>query len=1247
MTRDDLTRYLDSLTERYPLPFFIERYFRTDEEWERVAGSDFRNVRLSSRTNATLDQVIARRAAIVLGEPGSGKSTIAKAAIGRMINEDLVPIVAELRSYHDDLSALLATNTPADLLDGADVDGRSVERTLILDGVDEIPYSLVERFVDDFERTLESNAYRHILLTSRQAFFAAKRRHFHSPPDSFYVLGFSERDVRTFFEHRGRDFDSFMDEVRRLGLHSEITNAFSLEVLFKTFTEVGALSSLRHEAVAHVVESLIASRPRVAADRQRRALRMLAVAMETASRNELIFDEAVQVLQASTPATDQEANELLDELTHSILVQTPNGISFQMRSYGEYLAAVELRGMTLDRVQLLVHHEHTGIPNDSWRNCVSYLAELHEGVRRSFALQNPDWVLAASPHSFTENERTSVITRLLDRLSERGHYIRRHPFLNADAVARFVTDDVRNRLMADVTNPDPPRAGNAMAILGACGMSAVVEGALSIALTRDCPQLLRESAIGAVAAAGDSSLIPRLMESLAPNDQLHLSLVDCIGALTDAATIPIVLPLLMDTDALVSSAFHRFHELRSREAAEAFLEFLVARPLAVSSTRLGNYSDPMWDTMADLWDPRWAEAVADLLVAWEHKHVMEFDVQEAIEALRALPDGGAQVAQIVLAKFLALGEAPFYFAQVVAGLVTPAVAEWLTQQHNSRSLMEVLARFGTPAVRRTVAPHVDGLVERQDEAAAGVQADNEAREEQERRRIAEQQDVVSTGGNFDTVLLVLSRLNAKDWPELNAQRGVWLAQQCEDWLMQIDPIRSVRWHTENRLSYNEALPWLLRVIDHYGLRVENDVLLVDSLVACESGPVAEHHRRYGLSQPALEELERILADPTTATGALSNLLAFLGDVEISTTALGTALVSIADREGHPIHIRSWAIRLACSKGVPDDLLAALGSRLEGELNRAVEQGLLERQHRPTIERRIAAVLADDNAMQAGEAPFPHESDLVWIGHITSDVFWPRLVELRAQALRLELPNMAGLITGVMAKMNGVELAKVVREQIAVTPVAWQDVQELRATEYERDARLRQAQTTPFERIIQRLRRATTLSMFKIWCEGHTDGPTIDQFLAKLPGASELGIVTDSLGGWDRILSRSWPPDRLRDGCHDLVVLLDGDKGRDFSVAGHPLSANALRVRQILEDVGVELLVLERYAIENYFSQQACEEVLGPNLAGCFPLPVDSSANLPRHNKNDNARIASAMTIDDLVGTDLLAILKYIATRGNV
>jgi hypothetical protein len=792
---------------------------------------------------------------------------------------------------------------------------------------------------------------------------------------------------------------------------------------------------------------------------------------------------------------------------------------------------------------------------------------------------------------------------------------------------------------------NPVRAGNALVMLGAMKDRSIIDASLPIALDRTYPQMLRESAISALAGAGTAALIPRLIERLDADDPLHLSVVDCIGALTDAVSIPTVLPLLLRTDAMVSSAFYRFRELRSREAVAAFLDYMNANPGVISARRLGSYGDPLWEAMADLWEPGWAEPVAGLLVAWERAHITSRDAEEPVEAIKRLPDRGESVGRAVLARLLALDERPFYFSWILAGFVTPAVAEWLAQQPNAGALMEAVARFGSAEVRTVLAPHLGGLVEQQDQAMAAARAEERRRSRREQRRLSAQQKVVQASKKLGSVLKVLSRLTTKDWPELDEPRKAWLAQECESWFQQIDPLRDVEWLSENQLRHNPALPWLVRVIDHYGLRIRNDTLMVQSLMSTEGGPVADYYRRHGLSTGAIAELERILGDRNTPSGAVYHFLSFLGTAESSTPALGTSLLAVADNTGHPDHIRSWAIRIACSGGTPEADLVALAGRLRGGLKDEVEQGLIRRQHRPTIERRIAALLADDAAMRAGEVPFPHDSNLGWIGQITSDVFWPRLADLRAQALRLELPNVASTVTGVMAKMDGVRLAGVVREQIAVTPAAWREVQELRALEYEREARLRQAQAAPFERVLQRL-RATTIGLFKVWCEGLTDGPTIQELFAKLPDATDVEIVTDSLGGWHNIRSPNWRPDRLRDGCHDLVVLLDGDKGRDFNAVGHPLNETGRRVRDILAAAGIELIVLERYAIENYFSGQACEEVLGPAAAARFPLPLYTRANL-NHNKNQNPVIARRMNIGDLAGTDLFRILEDLVARARV
>ena len=60
-------------------------------------------------------------------------------------------------------------------------------------------------------------------------------------------------------------------------------------------------------------------------------------------------------------------------------------------------------------------------------------------------------------------------------------------------------------------------------------------------------------------------------------------------------------------------------------------------------------------------------------------------------------------------------------------------------------------------------------------------------------------------------------------------------------------------------------------------------------------------------------------------------------------------------------------------------------------------------------------------------------------------------------------------------------------------------------------------------------------------------------------------------------------------------------GANWSLPNHPLNSDAQKVVAKLAQAGVQVQVLVRYGIENYFSREALEAVLGRDVRAAFPL----------------------------------------------
>ena len=387
MTAKELQDYLARLSRDLPLDRYVERRFTALEDAGGIAvDTELRFRGMLREREPKLADVLKHPRVLILAEPGGGKSVVARAAAHEFAREEArVPIFAELKGYRGDLSVLIAAAAPPTVLDPASaVEGRPVSRAYLLDGIDEIPRGMLPQLGADLQKLFEKDPHASVLLTARQAFYAAHRDSLPTVTSLFHILDFSDKDITEYVTKSHVDTDQFLAAVRTADASEEIRNPFILSIMIEKYREEGTLSDRRSENLSYMIDRLIQSRPRVNRHQQRRALKMLGVALETYSRNELTEDEAFAVIKQAMRISDAEARTLLEELSASILKRTANGLAFQMRSYGEYLAAEELENAPLERVRELGFVDFN-TPNETWLNAVSYLIELNPQVREGWS----------------------------------------------------------------------------------------------------------------------------------------------------------------------------------------------------------------------------------------------------------------------------------------------------------------------------------------------------------------------------------------------------------------------------------------------------------------------------------------------------------------------------------------------------------------------------------------------------------------------------------------------------------------------------------------------------------------------------------------------------------------------------------------------------------------------------------------------------------------------------------------------
>lgn len=1058
----------------------------------------------------------------------------------------------------------------------------------------------------------------------------------------YHTLGLSTLDIQRICDQEGIDARLFGQEVDRLNLHYEASNPAILQTLVAKFRCRSRLPEKRSQAL-ELIWGTVKKCARVRGKAAIRAARALGLAMELASRNTLTVQEAELAISARLDRTGSEARRLLAAAA-PLLLFTTDGICFPHHSLGEFLAASEIRGSPLSLILDYLFLPGTRNPNTSWSPAFEFLAEMRKDIGPYLACHYPGFAIQAVFSSLTSNEKTTVGPKLYQYLRSRAEPLRRHPEIGANRLGQCLPPEILDELHAEAqTGTDSILVANALSLLGEAGRRDSLALARAKAFDKSGDSDVRHAAFHAIGLLGTVELIPELVIGVERNDPAYISMLSAVGTLTDATTIEAAIAAALTTSTYITELYDRLRELEPRPVTLSLLGMIRSRPDLVNHPQWTFYASCLDGAIRRAWDSNLAEAAVGALIAIEDARILDLQnsfVKDFSDAV-AYRDRDEVVVRTVLSQFAKRGRPVSAITRTVLRLASPSTVRWLAditredrfinslRMYAGRSLYLAFEEF-FPWERPSPDPQMI------------------AWEEEHRQRIAEAEDEISRAQaavrddlDFARVYRAALSLDEKRLPNISSERLQWLSREVDRQFKTVD-FSAIQWAGDNSCTIPWLLAGLLILVQHYELRLADDVPLIRSLNGLRGEAAEVHVRRYGLSPAGELQLQKMIADPALNPSALDTMFHFIRATGLWTNGLAAALrdraLSVDSR------IQGSALFTLTNSPESTDILAGLAAQKIVPMPESLLNELVKRGHRPTIERRLSQLIDNPTLLAAGDVDFPNSGPLDWIGEIRERAVWKKLQRIRGLALDNRYFRVVGTVTAAMAAIDETQLISSMAGQIRKVPKAWRPWQQTGILESRQRVRLTIAKTTDFQTVVAKLQMTSTQKRLKIWCEGINDLAALRGFIQQAIGKRD-DVVIQSIGGWSELRNLDFPFERLWDGCLDVILVADGDNGRDWNRPGRPLSSDGADLFKRLDAIGVTGFVLQRYGLENYFTRAAVDAVLGPAVAQHFPLPDDGRAgDVPGYPKGRNGDIAAAMTLADLSGSDLHDILNEIRKR---
>lgn len=1060
----------------------------------------------------------------------------------------------------------------------------------------------------------------------------------------YHTLGLSTLDFQRICDQEGIDARLFGEEIDRLNLHYEAANPAILQTLVARFRCRSRLPETRSEALKLIWETLTKC-ARVRGKAAIEAARAVALAMEIASRNTLTEQEAELAISARLDRTGSEARKLLAAAA-PLLLFTPDGICFPYRSLGEFLAAFEIRGSPLSLILDYLFLPGTRNPNTSWSRAFGFLAEMRRDIGSYLATHYPAFALQTAFSSLTPNEKIALGYTLYQRLRTRAEPLRRHPEINAHRLGQCLAPEILDELHAEAqSGTDSIRVANAFYLLGEAGRRDSLALARAKATDKGGDLDVRHAAFHALGRLGTVELIPDLVTAVERNDSAYISMLAAVGTLADASTIEPAIAAALATSTYITELYERLRELEPKSVALSLLGMIRTRPGLVDHPQWTFYASCLDGAIRRAWDSDLAAAAVEALVAMEDARIFDLQnsfVKDLSDAI-AYCDRDEVVVRSVLRQFSKRGRPVTAITRTVLRLASPATIRWLSDIDREDRFIASLRMYARGKLYYAFEEYFPWERPAPDPQVITWEEENRQRIAEAADEIGRAQAVVRDDLDFARVYRAALSLEEKRLPDISPERRQWLANEVERQFQAVD-FSAIQWAGDNSCTIPWLLAGLLILVQHYELRLAVDVPLIRSLNGLRGEAPEVHVRLYGLTPAGELQLQKMIADPALNPSALDTIFHFVRATRVWTTELAAALRDRA-LSADP-RIQGAALFTLTDLPESTDILAGLAAQKVVPMPESLLDELVKRGHRPTIERRLSQLIDNPTLLAAGEVDFPNSSPLDWIGEIREREVWKKLQRIRGLALDNRYFRVVGTVTAAMAAIDEAQLIGSMASQIRNTPKAWRPWQQTGILESRQRVRLALARTTAFQTVVAKLQMKSTQKRLKIWCEGITDLPALSAFIQQAIGKRD-DVVIQPIGGWSELRNPDFPVERLWDGCLDVILIADGDNGRDWTRAGRPLSSDGADLLRRLDAIGVTGFVLQRYGLENYFTRAAVDAVLGAAIAQHFPLADDGKAgDVPGYPKGRNGDIAAKMTLADLSGSDLHDILNEIRKRAD-